>query len=175
MGKKRTANGAATALMLLDGDGAWRLVVADHAGHADGSNVHAGGGNGAGGMGGGDGGAGSGGALPLTGARRTGATAPSCGADALERFWPTRATVYYSGFDCSTNYFVFRPTDGQLFYHSIAEGILVDGAGSMDDAVPTPPCTTSVEGAFGFDGQGRLYYRCSIRLMRETANCWRRT
>ena len=36
----------------------------------------------------------------------------------------------------------------------------------MDDAVPTPPCTTSVEGAFGFDGQGRLYYRCSIRLMR---------
>jgi hypothetical protein len=103
----------------------------------------------------------------LTGVYVHGSLTPSfCGADTVERFWPTRATVYYTGFGCSTNLFQFRPTDGQLFYDSVADGILIDGAGSPDSMVPTPPCRSSVSDNFGFDGQGRLYYQCSATVLR---------
>ncbi len=91
-----------------------------------------------------------------------GTTAPgACLGDALERIWPTRATSYYTGFDCYASLFQFRPTDNQLFYDSLDMGMRIDGAGYGDPVFPTPPCGDEVDENFAFDGQGRLYYLCT--------------
>jgi hypothetical protein len=96
-----------------------------------------------------------------------GTTSPgACGGDALERIWPSRATSYYTGFDCYATQYGFRATDDQLFYDSLNMGMRVDVAGSADPVVATPPCADEVDQNFGFDGQGRLYYLCSNTLLR---------
>jgi hypothetical protein len=91
----------------------------------------------------------------------------------LQRFWPTRATNYYAGFQPLANpYFVFRPSDGQLFYGFQPYGVFVDDSATAPDSmVPTPPCApTPTSGGFlsgnfelpfGFDGQDNLYYYCN--------------
>jgi hypothetical protein len=114
---------------------------------------------------------GAGGSSPSGGPRGVymlGTTSPgSCGGDALERIWPTRATAYYTGFDCYAMLFQFRPTDDQLFYDSLNMGMRIDGAGVADPVVPTPPCADGVDEHFGFDGQGRLHYLCINTLLRS--------
>ena len=90
----------------------------------------------------------------------------------LQRIWPTRATNYYTGFQPLANpYFVFRPSDGQLFYAFQPYGVFIDdSATTADSMVPTPPCApTDTSGGilagnfelpFGFDGQNGMYYYC---------------
>ncbi len=89
----------------------------------------------------------------------------------LQRLWPTRATNYYAGFRAEANpYFVFRPSDDQLFYAFEPYGVFVDDSVSEPDSgFPTPPCAPSTtagglvgnfELPFGFDGQNRLHYFC---------------
>lgn len=90
----------------------------------------------------------------------------------LQRFWPTRATNYYAGFQPRPNpYFVFRPSDGQLFYAFADYGLFVDDvATGSDSMVPTPPCAPipdaggllggNFELPVGFDGQNRPHYYC---------------
>ncbi len=93
----------------------------------------------------------------------------SCGASALQQFWPSLDTDYYEGFDCHANRFAFEPTSNRLYYHATFHGIqrnTTSGADS-DPVVETPPCGENVGADFGFDGQGRLYYRCSDTLRRE--------
>jgi hypothetical protein len=113
---------------------------------------------------------GAGGGSPPSAARGVyllGTTSPgACGGDALERIWPTRATSYYTGFDCYATLYQFRTTDDQLFYDSLNMGMRVDGAGATDAVWPTPPCADEVDENFGFDGQGRLHYLCINTLMR---------
>ena len=94
----------------------------------------------------------------------------------LQRFWPTRATNYYAGFEDSPDFFAFRPTDNQLFYSYYPYGIRIDdSATGPDTRVATPPCVPvdangmlndSVNAPFGFDGQGTLYYMCGVDLRR---------
>jgi hypothetical protein len=112
----------------------------------------------------------TGGGSPPSAARDVyvlGTSAPgACGGDALERIWPTRATSYYTGFDCYATLFQFRTTDDQLFYDSLNMGMRIDGAGAADAVFPTPPCADEVDENFGFDGQGRLHYLCINTLMR---------
>jgi hypothetical protein len=83
---------------------------------------------------GGAGGSGGGGGSPPSAARGVyllGTTSPgACGADALERIWPTRATSYYTGFDCYATLYQFRTIDDQLFYDSLNMGMRLDGAGA---------------------------------------------
>jgi hypothetical protein len=90
----------------------------------------------------------------------------------LQRFWPTRATTHYAGFQSLPNpYFVFRPSDGQLFYAFEPYGVFVDDSATAPDSMlPTPPCAPAptsggilsgnFELPFGFDGQDRLHYYC---------------
>jgi hypothetical protein len=118
-----------------------------------------------------DAGAGTDGAantIPFTGGvYMVGTTSPgSCGADAVERIWPSPATVYYYGFDCLAYWFQFRPTDNQLFYQDDAMGVFMDVAGSTDTLIQTPPCGNAVARVIAFDGQGRLYYQCSYQVLR---------
>jgi hypothetical protein len=144
------------------------------AGRGSGGSTGGGGGGGtptgAGGQNSGiDGGAG---AIPFTGGVYfVGSRSPgACGGDVLERFWPTRATNYYTGFGCNALWYQFRPTDEQLVYQDLSKGLLIDGAGNADTLVPTPPCGDSINALnvdFGYDGQGRLYYQCSNTLLRD--------
>lgn len=91
----------------------------------------------------------------------------SCGADALQRFWPTREKAYYYGFDCYADLYQFRQTDWQLFYQATFTGILRDDSPtSQDTLVPTPPCGESVSGQFGFDGAGTIHYVCNGSIRR---------
>lgn len=115
-----------------------------------------------------DAGTGGAGTIPFSGGVYfVGSLSPgACGADALERFWPTRATVYYTGFGCNANWFQFRATDEQLTYDDLSMGIRIDGAGNADPVVPTPPCGDSIMRRYGYDGQGTLYYQCSNTLLR---------
>ena len=97
--------------------------------------------------------------------------APVTGAvEGLQRFWPSRATSYYAGFDPDPEYMAFRSTDGQLFYGNSFYGVHIDdSATGPDTEIPTPPCVhqagtpfliNNVFGPIAFDGQGRLYYQC---------------
>lgn len=91
----------------------------------------------------------------------------SCGADALQQFWPSLDPDYYDGFGCEADRYGFRPTDNRIFFHGTFEGIQrnkpTEDGGTVVD---TPPCGQNVGDDFGFDGQGRLYYRCSDTLRR---------
>jgi hypothetical protein len=91
----------------------------------------------------------------------------SCGADALQQFWPTLELDYYSGFDCHANRYVFRMSDGEIFYYATFSGILDDVHNQPDPTVDTPPCGSGVNRTFSFDGQGRMYYQCQDTLRRE--------
>jgi hypothetical protein len=98
------------------------------------------------------------------------------GYDALERFWPTRATSYYTGFEDTAQYFAFRPTDYQLYYLAAFTGLHIDDSPTkVDTLVPTPPCTDAagvnsvdfVQRSLGFNGTGGLYYECNGHFMRD--------
>lgn len=91
----------------------------------------------------------------------------SCEADALQRFWPTLSSAYYTGFDCYANYYAFRPTDGALFYTATFKGVFLNGPGANDVVVPTPPCSEYVKERVGFDGAGTMLHVCSESLMRN--------
>ncbi len=107
--------------------------------------------------------------IPFSGGVYMTATAygSSCDGMALERFWPTRASVYYCGLDQSGYWFQFRPTDDQLFYQEDGIGLLMDVAGSPSDTlVPSPPCGNTIARVIAFDGQGRVYYQCSYQVFR---------
>jgi hypothetical protein len=91
----------------------------------------------------------------------------SCGADALQRVWPTKSNTYYAGFDCYADLFQFRRNDWQLFYQSTFSGIRQDGApDGGDPIIPTPPCGDGVSGYFGFESDSTLYYQCGTSLRR---------
>ena len=47
----------------------------------------------------------------------------SCGADALQAFWPQLETTYFSGFDCYANTYAFRPDNDQIYYFATLSGI----------------------------------------------------
>jgi hypothetical protein len=106
--------------------------------------------------------------IPFSGGVYMAATSygSSCSGLSLERFWPTRATVYYCGFDQLGYWFQFRPTDDQLFYQDDGTGLLMDVAGWTDTLVPSPPCGNTIARVIAFDGQGRLYYQCSNQVFR---------
>src|SRR6185369_12836272 len=39
----------------------------------------------------------------------------SCGTDALQRFWPTQATTYFSGFNCYADWYRIRRSDNVIY------------------------------------------------------------
>ena len=88
---------------------------------------------------------------------------------AFQQFWPSLRLPYYVGFGYYGFVFVFRKTDGALFYHDLVRGIVMNGSGATttDDVLQlTPPCGKSVGSDFGFDGSGTLHYRCADTLRR---------
>jgi hypothetical protein len=89
----------------------------------------------------------------------------SCGADALQAFWPTLEPTYFSGFDCYADVYGFRPDNDQIYYFATFSGIRQD-ADPDDPVVLTPPCGDRVGRDFGFDGSGTLHYRCQDTLRR---------
>jgi hypothetical protein len=96
----------------------------------------------------------------------------------IRQTWPTQSTTTRSGFaGIAGELFVFRPTDGALYYMQAQHGLFVDDSPTAADSlVPTPPCVvdsssglllTSLLGyTFGFDGQGRLVYQCDDQVFR---------
>jgi hypothetical protein len=101
------------------------------------------------------------GATPFTGGvYLLGTTRESqCGNDALQRFWPTQAMSYFSGFSCDARWYKFRRSDSAIYYQATFSGIHLDGE-TADPLQPTPPCDDQVEDIFDFDAAGTLYYRC---------------
>jgi hypothetical protein len=94
-----------------------------------------------------------------------------CGRDALQRFWPTLATTYYSGFDCYADTYAFRRTDDTVFYTATFSGLYRDVVGGPDVLIKTPPCGAQVDSyysnpTFGFDAAGTVYYQCSDTVRR---------
>lgn len=89
----------------------------------------------------------------------------SCGADALQAFWPQLGTTYFSGFDCYADTYAFRPDNDQIYYFATFSGIRQD-LDPDDPVVLTPPCGDRVGKDFSFDGAGTLYYRCQDTLRR---------
>jgi hypothetical protein len=88
---------------------------------------------------------------------------------ALQQFWPSLRLSYYTGFGGYGFVYVFRRTDGALFYSDYVRGIVMNGPGAteFDDVLQlTPPCGKSVGTDFGFDGSGTLHYRCTDTLRR---------
>jgi hypothetical protein len=89
----------------------------------------------------------------------------SCGADALQAFWPALEPTYFTGFDCYADVYGFRPDNDQIYYFATFSGIRQD-ADPNDPVVLTPPCGDRVGRDFGFDGSGTLHYRCDDTLRR---------
>ncbi len=95
-----------------------------------------------------------------------GRTHPSmCNAGAIQQFWPTLRSSYYTGFDCDAHYYVFRQSDDQLFYYA-GFGIERVEASGNDTLIQTPPCGSLVDSPCSFDGQNRLYYQCHDTVRR---------
>lgn len=72
---------------------------------------------------------------------------------------------YLKGYNGYVSRFVFRRTDGQLFYEAAFTGILEDHPNDQhewdnDVHIETPPCVDNVNANFDFDGAGVLHYRC---------------
>ncbi len=88
--------------------------------------------------------------------------------DALQQFWPTLSSTYYSGFDFDdyAERYLFRQSDDEIFYFATFSGVVHDETGRADWVVATPPCGSRADQIFGFDGQGRLYYQCQDSVRR---------
>jgi hypothetical protein len=105
--------------------------------------------------------------LPFTGGvYLQGTTAEStCGADALQRFWPTLSPTYFHGFDCRSGWYRFRRSDHAIYYQATFSGIRQDNS-TDDPAISTPPCYADVRSDFDFDAAGTLYYQCDNTVRR---------
>jgi hypothetical protein len=95
----------------------------------------------------------------------------SCGADALQRFWPTFSSAYFSGFDCYADTYLFRRTDDTIFYTAVQKGLYRHVATGADELISTPPCGVRADSyfsnpTFGFDQSDTLYYQCDDTLRR---------
>lgn len=89
----------------------------------------------------------------------------SCGADALQAFWPELESTFFTGFDCYGDVYAFRPDNDQIYYYATFSGIR-QNLDPGDPVVLTPPCGEGVGRDFGFDGNGVLHYRCQDTLRR---------
>lgn len=82
-----------------------------------------------------------------------------CGADALQRIWPTQATTYFTGFNCYADWYRIRRSDSVIYSLVAFSGVhRSDATGEV--VVATPPCNEDVERGFDFDAAGTLYYQC---------------
>jgi hypothetical protein len=86
----------------------------------------------------------------------------------VQRVWPTFVPDEYSDtFHCHARNYVFRPSDGAIFYPRTFTGLHRDAPGTEDDPlIPTPPCNENVGYAVGFDADDTLHYQCGDTIRR---------
>ena len=84
----------------------------------------------------------------------------ACGADVIQRFYPSLSGAYTSGFECTVDWIQYRRIDGKLFYADTGEIRRWDPAWPHT-VLPTPPCDGNAAAArFAFDAAKIMYYQC---------------